>query len=97
MAYVRHYPLQHAAKGLHSGEVSIQAFEPWRKQFERTRWVVLSGVLTLPSLAVVFLPVWDGTWLLSLLPLTMLIHIRGVLRLPDPTDPSNRINLPPQT
>jgi len=96
MAYVRGYALRHATKGLRTGEVSIQDFEPWRRELERDRWVVLAIVLALPSIAVVLLPLWDGTWLLFLLPLVMLIHIRLILRLPDPTHPTNRLSGPPQ-
>ncbi len=95
MAFVRGYPLRHAIKGLRSGEVSVGDFEPWRKEFEKTRWTVVSCLLALPSLVVVFGPSWNGSWLLSLLPLAMLIHIRAILRLPEPTHPSNRIIPPP--
>ncbi len=95
MAYVRRYPFRHAVKGLVTGEVTAEDFQSWRRQFDRTRWVVLAALLALPAAAVIFNPVWNGSWLLFLLPAAMLVHVRSMLRLPDPTHPNNRLTGPP--
>ncbi len=93
MAWMARLPRRLAIVLLQANKVSIADFEPWRVQLEKTRWTVIAALVALPTIPLMLRPVWTGDSLLFVLPFVVLIHLRGLLVLPAPTDPSNRLDV----